>query len=240
MKKIFSVKVITLFPDSFPGTLGLGVIGKAFKNKLWKLQAIDIRNFGKGNHNKVDDTTAGGGPGMILKADVLSGAIDKSLKNIKDKKKMPIIYLSPRGKPLTQSKVKKLSKNDGIILLCGRYEGVDQRALDKYKIEEVSLGDFILAGGEIAAQATLEAIIRLIPGVLGDSESLNNESFSSDLLEYPQYTRPRIWKNIEIPQVLNSGNHKKIDAWRKDMSKKLTKKNRPDLWEKHKKKQDIK
>ena len=240
MKKIFSIKVITLFPDSFPGTLSLGVIGKAFKNKLWKLQTIDIRNFGKGNHNKVDDTTAGGGPGMILKADVLSGAIDKSLKNIKDKKKMPIIYLSPRGKPLTQSKVKKLSKNDGIILLCGRYEGVDQRALDKYKIEEVSLGDFILAGGEIAAQATLEAIIRLIPGVLGDSESLNNESFSSDLLEYPQYTRPRIWKNIEIPQVLNSGNHKKIDAWRKDMSKKLTKKNRPDLWEKHKKKQDIK
>jgi len=177
---------------------------------------------------------------MILKADVLSGAIDKSLKSVKDKKRMPIIYLSPRGKPLTQSKVKKLSKNDGIILLCGRYEGVDQRVLDKYKIEEVSLGDFILAGGEIAAQATLEAIIRLIPGVLGDSESLNNESFSSDLLEYPQYTRPRIWKNIEIPQVLNSGNHKKIDAWRKDMSKKLTKKNRPDLWEKHKKKQDIK
>ena len=164
----------------------------------------------------------------------------KSICSVKDKKKMPIIYLSPRSKPLTQSKVKKLSKNDGIILLCGRYEGVDQRALDKYKIEEVSLGDFILAGGEIAAQATLEAIIRLIPGVLGDSESLNNESFSSDLLEYPQYTRPRIWKNIEIPQVLNSGNHKKIDAWRKDMSKKLTKKNRPDLWEKHKKKQDIK
>ena len=172
---------------------------------------------------------------MILKADVLGPAIDKSLNGCEDKK-MPIIYLSPRGKPLTQSKVKKLSKNDGLILLCGRYEGVDQRLLDKYKIEEISLGDFILAGGEIAAQATLEAIIRLIPGVLGDAESLKNETFNSDLLEFPQYTRPRKWKNIEIPEVLNSGNHKNIDIWRKEMSKKLTKRNRPDLWEKYKKK----
>tara|TARA_B100000787_G_scaffold43327_1_gene30868 strand:- start:500 stop:1240 length:741 start_codon:yes stop_codon:yes gene_type:complete len=240
MKKIFNAKVITLFPEIFPGILGVGVIGKALKNKLWKFQAIDIRKFGKGNHKKVDDTTAGGGPGMILKADVLGLAIDKGLKDIKNTKKTPILYLSPRGKPLTQNKVKALSENDGIVLLCGRYEGIDQRVLDKYKIEEVSLGDFILAGGEIAAQGTLEAIIRLIPGVLGDSESLDNESFKSDLLEFPQYTRPRLWKNLEIPDVLNSGNHKNIDVWRKEMSKKLTKKNRPDLWEKHKKKQDIK
>ena len=239
MKKVFNSKVITLFPESFPGLLGVGVIGKALKNKLWKLQTIDIKKFGKGNYKKIDDTTAGGGPGMILKADVLGPALDKSLKGCEDKK-MPIIYLSPRGKPLTQSKVKKLSKNDGLILLCGRYEGVDQRLLDKYKIEEISLGDFILAGGEIAAQATLEAIIRLIPGVLGDAESLKNETFNSDLLEFPQYTRPRKWKNIEIPEVLNSGNHKNIDIWRKEMSKKLTKRNRPDLWEKYKKKQDIK
>jgi|TARA_B110000114_G_scaffold123768_1_gene129647 tRNA (guanine37-N1)-methyltransferase len=240
MKKIFKAKVITLFPENFPGILGIGVIGKALKNKLWKLEVIDIRKFGKGNHKKVDDTTAGGGPGMILKADVLGQAIDKSLKGVKDLDKTPIVYLSPRGKSLTQNKVKKISKGDGIILLCGRYEGVDQRVLDKYKIEEISLGDFILAGGEIAAQAVLEATIRLIPGVLGDSDSLDNESFKSDLLEFPQYTRPRSWKNIEIPDVLNSGNHKNIDIWRKDMSKKLTKKIRPDLWEKYKKKQDIK
>jgi|TARA_B110000967_G_scaffold209012_1_gene263292 tRNA (guanine37-N1)-methyltransferase len=240
MKKIFKAKVITLFPENFPGLLSAGVIGKALKNKLWKIQAIDIRQFGEGNHKKVDDTTSGGGPGMILKADVLGRALDKSLKSIKNKNKMPIVYLSPRGKPLTQKKVKALSKNEGIILLCGRYEGVDQRVLDKYKIEEISLGDFILAGGEIAAQATLEAIIRLIPGVLGDSDSLKNESFTSDLLEFPQYTRPRLWKNIEIPSVLSTGNHKNIDQWRKDMSQKLTKKNRPDLWEKYKKKQDIK
>ncbi len=239
MKKIFSAKVITLFPDNFPGLLGIGVIGKALKHKLWKLETIDIKKFGTGNYKKIDDTTAGGGPGMILKADVVGKAIDKSVKGIKNKK-MPIIYLSPRGKPLTQNKVKKLSKNDGLILLCGRYEGVDQRLLDKYKIEEISIGDFILAGGEIAAQATMEAIIRLIPGVLGDSQSLLNETFKLDLLEFPQYTRPRIWKNIEIPKVLNSGNHKNIDLWREEMSKKLTKKNRPDLWEKYKKKQDIK
>jgi tRNA (guanine37-N1)-methyltransferase len=211
MKKIFNTKVITLFPENFPGILGIGVIGKALKNKLWKLEVIDIRKFGKGNHKKVDDTTAGGGPGMILKADVLGLAIDKSLKGVKDLDKTPIVYLSPRGKSLTQNKVKKISKGDGVILLCGRYEGVDQRVLDKYKIEEISLGDFILAGGEIAAQAVLEATIR-----------------------------PRSWKNIEIPDVLNSGNHKNIDIWRKDMSKKLTKKIRPDLWEKYKKKQDIK
>ena len=240
MKKIFKAKVITLFPENFPGLLGAGVIGKALKNKLWKIQTIDIRQFGKGNHKKVDDTTSGGGPGMILKADVLGRALDKSLKSVENKNKMPIVYLSPRGKPLTQKKVKAFSKNEGIILLCGRYEGVDQRVLDKYKIEEISLGDFILAGGEIAAQATLEAIVRLIPGVLGDSDSLKNESFTSDLLEFPQYTRPRLWKNIEIPSVLSTGNHKNIDLWRKDMSQKLTKKNRPDLWEKYKKKQDIK
>ena len=240
MKKNFKVKVITIFPDAFLGILKIGVIGKALKNKIWSLKMINPRDFSKGVHKSVDDTTAGGGPGMILKSDILGKAINNAYKNIKDRKKFPLIYLTPRGKQLTQNKISQLSKKDGMIILCGRYEGIDQRVSDYYKIEEYSIGDFILAGGEIAAQALIESTVRLLPGTLGHKNSSIEESFNNDLLEFPQYTRPKIWNNLEIPKVLTSGDHKKIAFWRKDMAEKLTKKIRPDLWKKYKKNKTIK
>ena len=232
---MYKVKIISIFPDSFPGTLGQGVIGKAHSKKIWSLKTIDPRKYTKDKHKKIDDTTAGGGPGMIFKPDIMGKAIDACYRNIKSKEKYPLIYLSPRGKPLTQKKVSKLSKMKGINLLCGRYEGIDQRLLDYYEIEELSIGDYILAGGELAAQVLVESIVRLLPGTLGHSESSEMESFNNDLLEYPQYTRPKRWKNITIPDVLLSGNHKNISKWRLDMSEKITKKMRPDIWKNYKK-----
>jgi len=240
MKKNFKVKVITIFPESFPGILKIGVIGKALKNKIWSLKTINPRDFSKGVHKSVDDTTAGGGPGMILKADIVGKAINSAYKNVKDRKKIPLIYLSPRGKPLTQNKINQLSKKDGMILLCGRYEGIDERISEHYKVDEYSIGDFILAGGEIAAQALIESTVRLLSGTLGHKDSSKEESFNSYLLEFPQYTRPKVWNNLEIPEVLLSGDHKKIAFWRKDMAEKLTKKIRPDLWKKYKKNKTIK
>ena len=232
---MYRVKIITVFPDSFPGTLNTGVIGKALKNKIWSLKTINPRKFAKGNYKKVDDTTAGGGPGMLLKADVIGKSIDACYKNIKSNENYPLIYLSPRGIPLKQSKVINLSKMKGINILCGRYEGIDQRLLDFYPIEEVSIGDYVLAGGEIASQVLVESIVRLLPGTLGDIESTTTETFTQDLLEYPQYTRPKKWKNIAIPEVLLSGNHKNINKWRLKQSEKLTQKVRPDLWKNYKK-----
>lgn len=240
MKKIFKVKVITLFPETFPGVLDIGVIGRALKKKIWSLKTINPRNYTKDNHKSVDDTTSGGGPGMILKADILGKAIDVSLKGIKSKQKIALINLTPRGKPLSQKEIKKFSKKEELIILCGRYEGVDQRVLDFYKFQEYSLGDYVLAGGEVAAQTVIEATVRLLPGTLGDSKSLKDESFSQDLLEFPQYTRPRVWKNLKIPEVLQSGNHKLISEWRMKNSLKLTKKIRPDLLKKFKKNKTMK
>ncbi len=211
---MYRVKIITLFPNSFPGLLNTGVVGKALKKKIWSLKTIDPRKYSKGNYKKVDDTTAGGGPGMILKADVIGKSIDACYKNIKSKDSYPMIYLSPRGTPLTQSKVINFSKMKGINILCGRYEGIDQRILDFYPIEEISIGDYILAGGEIASQVLVE---------------------SKDLLEYPQYTRPKKWKNLTIPDILLSGNHRNISEWRLKQSEKLTQKVRPDLWKNYKK-----
>ena len=235
MKKIFKVKVISLFPEAFPGVLNIGIIGKALKKKIWSLKVINPRNFSKGIHKSVDDTTAGGGPGMILKADIVGKAINYSFRNIRNRKNTPLIYLSPRGKPLTQKKITQWSKKDGLIIICGRYEGIDQRVSEFYKIEEYSIGDFILAGGEIASQTVIESIVRLLPGTLGHKDSSKDESFNNGLLEFPQYTRPKVWNNLEIPEVLQSGNHKKIFIWRRQMAEEITKKVRPDLWKNYKK-----
>lgn len=222
--------VLTLFPEMFPGPLGISLLGKALTKKLWSLDVHDIRDHGLGKHRTVDDTPAGGGPGMVMRADVAIAAID-SVKT----GKRPLVYPSPRGEPLTQERVAKLAKGPGIVLLCGRFEGLDQRAIDARKIEEISLGDFVLAGGEIAAMALIEAAVRLIPGVLGAKDSPVEESFSNGLLEYPQYTRPQVVEDRAIPPVLNGGNHKEIAKWRRAQSEGLTRERRPDLWTLHEK-----
>ena len=240
MKKVFKIKIISLFPESFPGVLGIGVIGRALKNKIWSLVIFNPRDHAKGIHKSVDDTTAGGGPGMILKPDIIGKSVVEAIKGIKFKNKYSFINLTPSGKPLDQKMIKNFSKKDGLVILCGRYEGIDQRVSDYYNFEEYSLGDFILAGGEVAAQSLIEATVRLLPGTLGAKESLQEESFTKGLLEFPQYTRPRAWKSLNIPNELQSGNHQLIADWRLDKSLKLTKKNRPDLWKKYKKSKTIK
>ncbi|WP_371170006.1 tRNA (guanosine(37)-N1)-methyltransferase TrmD [Aliiroseovarius sp. 2305UL8-7] len=228
----WTAKVITLFPSAFPGVLGESLTGRALKDGLWALEPIDLRPFGEGKHRNVDDTPAGGGAGMVLRADVVSKAIDTAQSGAtSDRAKWPVVYMSPRGKPLTQAMARRFAACDGITVLCGRFEGVDERVLDEYDIEEVSLGDFILTGGEIAAQAMLDATVRLLPGVLGNEASTEEESFSAGLLEHPQYTRPAIWRGRTIPEVLTSGHHGKIAEWRHEMSEQITRERRPDLWE---------
>ncbi len=221
----WSATVLTLFPEMFPGPLGISLLGKALANNLWSLEARDIRDHGLGKHRTVDDTPAGGGPGMVMRADVAAAAIDAV-----DRAGRPLIYLSPRGAPLTQARVRALAEGPGAILLCGRFEGLDQRVLDARQVEEISLGDFVLAGGEIAAMALVEAAVRLLPGVLGDAASTTEESFSSGLLEYPHYTRPQDFEGRPIPEVLSGGNHKEISRWRQAEAERLTKLRRPDLW----------
>jgi tRNA (guanine37-N1)-methyltransferase len=223
--------VLTLFPEMFPGPLGISLLGKGLQKKLWSLEVRDIRDHGLGRHAKVDDTPSGGGPGMVMRADVALAAIDAV-----PRRKRPLIYLSPRGLPLKQSRVADLAKGPGAILLCGRFEGLDQRAIDARQIEEVSLGDFVLAGGEIAAMALIEAAVRLIPGVLGAKESPVEESFSNGLLEYPQYTRPQTVEDRSIPEPLTGGNHKEISKWRRARAEELTRARRPDLWALYEKK----
>jgi tRNA (guanine37-N1)-methyltransferase len=219
--------VLTLFPEMFPGPLGISLLGKALQKQLWSLDVRDIRDHGIGKHRAVDDTPSGGGPGMVMRADVACAAVDAARAKDID---LPIIYLSPRGAPLTQTRVRALSSGPGAILLCGRFEGLDQRAIEARKMEEISLGDFVLAGGEIAAMALIEAAVRLIPGVLGAEASPEEESFSHGLLEYPQYTRPQTFEGRDIPSVLNNGNHKEIAKWRQAEAERLTKERRPDLW----------
>ena len=221
----WAATVLTLFPEMFPGPLGISLLGKGLQKELWSLEVRDIRDHGIGKHAKVDDTPAGGGPGMVMRADVALAAIDAV-----PARKRPLIYLSPRGLPLTQKRVVELAAGPGAILLCGRFEGLDQRVIDARQIEEISLGDFVLAGGEIAAMALIEAAVRLIPGVLGAAESPAEESFSNGLLEYPQYTRPQEVEGRTIPEVLNNGNHKEISKWRKAEAERLTQARRPDLW----------
>ncbi|MGZ5923151.1 MAG: tRNA (guanosine(37)-N1)-methyltransferase TrmD [Rhizomicrobium sp.] len=217
--------VLTLFPEMFPGPLGVSLLGKGLQKALWSLDVRDIREHGIGRHRTVDDTPAGGGPGMVMRADVAIAAIDAVPRAGR-----PLIYLSPRGLPLTQARIVELAAGPGVILLCGRFEGLDQRAIDARGIEEISLGDFMLAGGEIAAMAVIEASVRLIPGVLGDAASSAEESFSAGLLEYPQYTRPQTVEDRAIPDVLSQGNHKEIAKWRRARAEELTRSRRPDLW----------
>lgn len=228
---VWTAQVITLFPDAFPGVLGQSLTGKALKDGLWQLETIDLRPHGIGRHRNVDDTPAGGGAGMVLRPDVVGAAIEEARKAAQGK--LPLIYLSPRGKPFTQAMARSLAAGPGATLLCGRFEGVDQRVLDHYEIIEVSLGDFVLTGGEIAAQALLDASVRLLPGVVGNAESLDEESHSSGLLEHPQYTRPPVWEGREIPDVLMSGHHGEIAKWRRAEAEKLTQARRPDMWAAH-------
>jgi len=224
-------KIITLFPEAFPGTLGLSLTGKALDMGLWALDTIDLRPFGIGKHRNVDDTPAGGGAGMVLRPDVVGAALTHAAENTpSDRCQWPVIYLSPRGKPFDQAMARRLSAGQGITLLCGRFEGVDERVLQHFGIEEVSLGDFVLTGGEIAAQALLDATVRLIPRVLGNQVSTEEESFSEGLLEFPQFTKPADWNGLAIPDVLLSGHHGNIAIWRRAMAERLTKERRPDLW----------
>jgi tRNA (guanine37-N1)-methyltransferase len=222
--------VLTIFPEMFPGPLGSSLAGKALADGAWALTVTDIRDFTTDKHRSVDDTPAGGGAGMVMRADIAAAAIDAARSD------MPVeaqtIYLSPRGVPLTQARARELARGPGAILLCGRFEGVDQRVLDARQVEEVSIGDYVLSGGELAAMVLIDACVRLLPGVAGNEVSLAEESFASGLLEYPHYTRPREWEGRAIPEVLLSGDHAKIATWRREQAEKLTKKRRPDLWAK--------
>lgn len=227
----YCAKVLTLFPGAFPGVLAEGLTGKALKDRRWTVEAIDIRRFATDKHRTVDDTPAGGGAGMVMKPDVLGKALDFAARDsVRDRLRWPVIYLSPRGRPLTQHRVTQLAEAEGITLLCGRYEGVDQRVLDAHQVEEISIGDYILTGGEAAAMVLLDAIIRLRPGVLGNAASTEEETFSRGLLEHPQYTRPQVWEEREIPEVLLSGHHAQIAEWRTSQAESLTRERRPDLW----------
>ena len=218
--------VLTLFPELFPGPLGASLLGDALQSGLWSLEAIGLREFGSGRHKSVDDTPAGGGAGMVMRADVLGAAIDAARARHAD---LPGIYLSPRGELLTQDLVRELSAGPGVLLLAGRYEGIDQRVIDARNLREVSIGDYVLAGGEVAAMVLIEAAVRLLPGVLGQPASLGEESFEAGLLEYPQYTRPRGWEGRPIPDVLLSGDHARIAKWRRAEAERLTRERRPDL-----------
>lgn len=222
------VKVLTIFPELFPGFLGSSLTGKALKEGKWELEVINIRDYAFDKHGSVDDTPYGGGAGMVMRADVLGAAIDAN-----HTKGSKIIYMSPRGKTLTQSLSKDFSKLDEVMIICGRFEGVDERVLQAYNIEEISIGDYILTGGDQAAQIMLDSIIRLLPGVLGNDASLENESFEDNLLEHPQYTRPVDWQGHEVPDILLSGHHQKVEEWRKEKSIEITKSRRPDLYKKY-------
>ena len=220
--------VLTLFPEMFPGPLGVSLAGRALATGLWELEARNIRASATDRHRSVDDTPAGGGPGMVLRADVLAAAID--VAEIGPER--PKLLMSPRGRPLTQARVVELAKSPGPLIVCGRFEGVDQRVIEARQLEEVSIGDYVLSGGEIAAMALIDACVRLLPGVMGKAESGSEESFSESLLEYPQYTRPQAFEGRPIPEILTSGDHAKVAAWRKAEAEALTRSRRPDLWTK--------
>ncbi len=221
----FRATILTLYPEMFPGHLGTSLAGKAMERGQWSLDTVQIRDFATDRHRTVDDTPAGGGAGMVLKPDVLARAIDHASEN----DSRPRLLMSPRGKPLTQKRVRELAAGDGVIIVCGRFEGVDQRVIDGRNLEEVSIGDYILSGGEPAALILLDAIVRILPGVMGNDLSGLHESFEGGLLEYPQYTRPQVWEGREIPAILISGNHGAIAKWQRQEAEKLTKERRPDL-----------
>ena len=227
---MFQARVFTLYPEVFPGPLAKGLYGKALTNKLWNLSVINIRDSANDKHKTVDDTPYGGGTGMLLKADVIAKSLDQNIK-----KGERIFYLSPKGKKLDQKFIQDLSKEKSISLICGHFEGVDERVLTTRNIEEISIGDYVLSGGETAALVVLDSILRLLPGVLGNDKSSTDETFENGLLEYPQYTKPQIWEGKSVPEVLLSGDHNKIKDWRLSQSEAITRVRRPDLWEKYKK-----
>jgi tRNA (guanine37-N1)-methyltransferase len=224
LARAWRAEVITLFPQAFPGVLGESLTGKALAEGIWQLSPVDLRAFGDGPHRKVDDTPAGGGAGLVLRPDVMARAIAAT------DPALPLIYLSPRGQRFDQAMARTLATGPGVRLICGRFEGLDERIIERYQVVEVSLGDFVLTGGEIAAQALIDATVRLIPRVLGNHDSTEDESFSDHLLEYPQYTRPATWEGLDIPEVLLSGHHANVTRWRQTMAERLTKARRPDLW----------
>jgi len=228
---VLKIKIFTLYPDIFPGPLDYGLFKKARKKNIWDIEIIDIRMYAKDKHGTVDDTPFGGGNGMLMKPDVLASSLDK---NINFKLKQKNIYLSPKGKSFDQSIAKSLSKEENINIICGHFEGVDQRLLETRNIEEISIGDYILSGGETASYVFLDAIIRLLPGVLGNNLSIQDESFENSLLEYPQFTKPQKWEEKSVPDVLLSGDHNKIKHWRLSQSEAITRRQRPDLWKKYK------
>jgi tRNA (guanine37-N1)-methyltransferase len=222
--------VLTIFPEMFPGPLGLSLAGKALAEGKWALSVIDIRDFATDKHRSVDDTPAGGGAGMVMRADIAAGSIDAARADAAPG--TPTLHLSPRGTPLTQTRVRDLAQGPGAILLSGRFEGIDQRVLEARAVEEISIGDYVLSGGELAAQVLIDACVRLLPGVAGNESSLAEESFAQGLLEYPHYTRPRDFEGRAVPEVLLSGDHKAIAEWRREQAERLTRERRPDLWEK--------
>ncbi|MEL6567084.1 MAG: tRNA (guanosine(37)-N1)-methyltransferase TrmD [Pseudomonadota bacterium] len=224
----FQASVLTLFPEAFPGVLGVSILERARAAGIWSLETLDIRTFSHHKHRSVDDTPFGGGAGMVLRPDVAAAAVSGTPRG-----ERPLIYLSPRGKPLTQARVREIAGGPGVILFCGRFEGLDQRAIEACDMEEISLGDFVLAGGEVAAQALIEACVRLLPGVAGNEASLEDESFETGLLEYPHYTRPRVWEGRVVPEVLTSGDHGKVETWRRAEAMKITRERRPDLLERN-------
>src|SRR5436190_11614874 len=222
----FAATVLTMFPEAFPGPLGVSLIGTAWREAgLWRLETVDIRGFSKDKRGFLDDTPAGGGPGQVMRADVIASALDSV-----ERRERPLLYMSARGRPLTQALVSKWASGPGLIVLCGRLEGVDQRVLDARGFEEIAVGDAVLAGGEAAALVAIEACVRLVPGVLGQAESLSEESFEDGLLEHPQYTRPRTFEGADIPDVLLSGHHAEVAKWRQRMREETTRDRRPDLW----------
>lgn len=235
MADSWAATVLTLYPEMFPGPLGVSLAGRALEKEIWTLKTLNIRDFATDKHASVDDTPAGGGPGMVMKPDVLGRAIDAASEQAVD---TPRLLMSPRGKPLSQERVSTLANGSGAIIVCGRFEGIDQRVIEECELEEVSIGDYVLSGGEPAAIVLLDAVIRLLPDVMGNNLSGEAESFAGGLLEYPHYTRPRSWAGRDIPEVLLSGDHGKIAAWRREHSEELTKDRRPDLWAAHRKGED--
>ena len=227
---MWTVRVFTLYPELFPGPLGIGLYKKALKKKLWSLEVINIRDYAEDKHKTVDDTPFGGGSGMVMRADVLANSLDKNILDSKEKK----IYLTPKGEKFDQAYAKSLSSNN-LNIICGHFEGVDERILETRNIKQISIGDYVLSGGEVGAFVIIDTIVRLLPGVLGNVNSLSEESFEKQLLEYPQYTKPQKWEEKEVPKVLLSGDHKKIKDWRLGQSEDITRRRRPDLWKKYKK-----
>lgn len=225
--------VLTIFPEMFPGSLGCSLAGKALDEGIWSLETVDIRGFARDKHGSVDDAPFGGGPGMVMRPDVVTDALEAVSERPGADPDGAVIYMSPRGRTLDQARVREIASGPSVTLLCGRFEGVDARVMEECAIDEVSLGDFVLSGGEPAAIALLDACVRLLPGVVGQDESLAEESFERGLLEYPQYTRPQSWRDRSVPEILLSGHHEKVKAWRQDQAEKITRERRPDLWERY-------